>query len=103
MTTQQRRLSNPGPKAGLDGIISVVMEAPRLTRLAWTYSWWSSSNIYFDTFKTIHFLHQKIKYLYAYSIAETFVKRRKRKRERERQLLQYIPYIYIHIYYNILR
>ena len=45
----------------LDGIISAVMEAPRLTRLAWTYSWWSSlrTSIYFDTFKTIH-LHQKI-------------------------------------------
>ena len=72
-------------------------EAPRLTKLAWTYSWWSSSNIYFDTFKTIHFLHQKIKYLYAYSIAETFVKRRKRKRERETIITIYPIYIYTYI------
>ena len=75
-------------------------EAPRLTSgLAWTYSWWSSLRTSILIFLKPYILHQKIKYIYAYSIAETFVKRRKRKRERERerQLLQYIPYIYIYI------
>ena len=69
-------------------------DAPRLTRLAWTYSWWSSLRTSILIFLKPYILHQKIKYIYAYSIAETFVKRR---RERETIITKYPIHIYIYI------
>ena len=77
-------------------------DAPRLTRLAWTYSWWSSLRTSILIFLKPYILHQKIKYIYAYSIAETFVKRRKRKRKRERERETIITIYPIHIYIYIL-